>query len=106
MRYTVCLVLLLAVWFAPVEAVDWFLCDCGPGADADCVVGSDSGAGTQGDPWQSYEKARTTFGSLAAGDAIRFCRGGAWTISGGTRWVNGSCLAESRCVVGDYAPWW
>ena len=98
--------LLLVVWCTPVEATDWFVCDCGSGADPDCIAGSDAGAGTVGDPWQSYEQARTTFGSLAAGDGIRFCRGGAWAISAGTRWVNGSCRADSRCVVGDYAASW
>jgi len=98
--------LLFVGLIAPVEAADWYLCDCESGADIDCVAGSDSGAGTAGDPWRSYEKARTTFGFLAAGDAIRFCRGGAWMIGAGTRWVNGSCRADSRCVVGDYPPWW
>jgi len=105
-RYTVGLIVILVLWCAPVESTDWHLCDCASGADVDCVVGSDFGTGTAGDPWQSYEKARTTFGSLAAGDAIRFCRGGVWTISGGTRWVNASCRADLWCVVSDYVPGW
>ena len=105
-RHIICCALLSVVCLAPGEAADWYLCDCGSGADADCVAGSDAGAGTANAPWQSYEKARTTFGSLAAGDAIRFCRGGAWTVSGGTRWVNASCRADLRCVVSDYVPGW
>ncbi len=107
MRSTIWSVLLLVGWIAPVEAVDRYVCDCASGADADCVAGSDAGAGTDNDPWRSYEQARTAFGSLAAGDAIRFCRGGAWAIGGaGTRWVNGFCRADLRCVVGDYTPGW
>ncbi|MCP4898454.1 MAG: hypothetical protein GY906_15880, partial [bacterium] len=105
-RYTIGLILLSVSWLAPSYAADWYFCDCESGADPDCVVGSDSGDGTASVPWQSFEKARTTFGSLAAGDGIRFCRGGAWAISGGTRWVNTSCQADLRCVVGDYTPWW
>ncbi len=62
MRLIGVMVLLLVVWCMPVEATDWFICDCRSGADPDCIAGSDAGAGTLGDPWQSYEKARTAFG--------------------------------------------
>jgi hypothetical protein len=89
-----------------VESADHFVCDCSAGADGDCVAGSDGAAGTMGEPWQSYEAARIAFGSLAAGEAIRFCRGGAWTVAAGTRWVNDDCEAALPCVVGDYVPSW
>jgi hypothetical protein len=106
LRYPIGLCLSLAVVLPVTEATEHFVCDCQPGADPDCVVGSDAGAGSELDPWQSYEAARVAFGSLAPGDAIRFCRGGVWTISGGTRWVNTSCEANQRCVVADYSPPW
>jgi hypothetical protein len=96
----------LAASSLPAHSADWHVCDCAAGADADCVAGDDGATGSIADPWQSYETARTTFGSLAPGDAIRFCRGGAWQVSAGTRWVNGICRAEQRCVVGDYTPGW
>ena len=89
-----------------LAATTYHVCDCAAGSDADCQTGDDSALGALGDPWQSYEKARTAFGSLSAGDEIRFCRGGAWGINAGTRWVNASCRSFNPCTVGDYlAPW-
>jgi hypothetical protein len=106
LRTTVVLCLSLGVWTASAEAAEIFVCDCKAEADPDCVAGSDSGTGSEIDPWQSYEAARIAFGSIAPGDAIRFCRGGVWNVSAGTRWINSSCQAESRCVVADYSPPW
>jgi hypothetical protein len=102
---TSCLVAALAL-AGPAGALTRSVCDCAPGADADCVAGDDASAGTAAAPWRSYEKARTAFAALAAGDAILFCRGGAWQIAAGTRWVNGACLAAAPCRVGAYAPPW
>ncbi len=90
----------------PLLGAESYVCDCATGADTDCVVGNDGAAGTPAAPWQSYEKARTHFASLAPGDAIRFCRGGAWSINANTRWVNPSCEANDPCIVGDYVPPW
>lgn len=104
-RLTVALLLSLAC-LAEARAVEYHVCACDAGADADCVSGSDGAPGSAGAPWLSFDKARTEFGSIAAGDAIRFCRGGAWNITAGTRWVNGDCTAAQRCVVGDYTPPW
>jgi hypothetical protein len=84
----------------------YYVCDCASGADSDCVAGNDAATGTVGAPWRNYEKARTTFGTLAPGDAIRFCTGGAWDVSAGDRWVNLNCTAADRCWVGDYTPPW
>ena len=84
-----------------------YVCDCATNADPDCVPGDDANDGdTMGNPWRTYEKARSEFGSLPAGDAIRFCRGGAWDVSGGDRWVNRECEANNRCWVGDYTATW
>ncbi len=84
----------------------YYVCDCASGADSDCVVGDDTATGTAGEPWQSYDKVRTKFGTIASGDAIRFCSGGAWDVSAGDRWVNLNCTAADRCWVGDYVPPW
>ena len=84
----------------------YYVCDCASGADSNCVAGNDTATGTASHPWQSYEKARTTFGAIAAGDAIRFCTGGAWDVSAGDRWGNLNCMAADRCWGGDYTPPW
>jgi hypothetical protein len=105
-------VTLLTIFFQTSEAAPTatttYVCDCQPGADADCNAGSDANSGTSpAAPWQTYEKARTQFSSLPAGDEIRFCRGGAFDLgSSSGQWVNANCSAASPCVVADYAPPW
>jgi hypothetical protein len=107
----VCLAILGATLLgspAHAAATEFFICDCATGAAATCVPGDDTADGTSAAAaWQSFEKARTSFGALAAGDSIRFCRGGAFVGSeGGTRWVNTACRAANPCLIGDYdAPW-
>lgn len=89
-----------------VLAQEYYVCSCDSGADPDCLAGSDGDPGSSNEPWLGYERARTAFPSLTAGGSIRFCRGGAWDINAGTRWVNTSCQADNPCIVGDYAPTW
>lgn len=90
------------------DAVTYYVCDCASGADADCVAGDDGNDGTDpGEPWRTYGMARSQFGSLVAGDAVRFCRGGAFTLGQtGSAWVNSNCTALNPCTVGDYVPPW
>ena len=68
---------------AAPTATTYYVCDCQPGADGDCAAGNDANAGTDpAAPWQTYEKARTFYNSsIAAGDEILFCQGGAHDIS-------------------------
>src|SRR5512133_3303840 len=74
------------------SAADQYVCDCGAEADADCVAGSDAADGLSPETaWQSYDQARNSFAGLAAGDAIRFCRGGALSAENGDRWVAPGC---------------
>lgn len=90
-------------------ASDFYVCDCGGGADSDCVAGNDSASGTDPNvPWQTYERARTRFASLAPGDSIRFCDGGFFPIPPATsaRWVNNACTAAQPCTVSNYSPPW
>jgi MYXO-CTERM domain-containing protein len=112
-RYSACLLTFLAaaslaLAFCPLaRAADYYVCDCAADADADCQAGDDGADGTsEAAAWQTYSKARSEFGSLAPGDAILFCDGGAFSVEGGSRWVNTSCLADNPCVVSDYAPAW
>ena len=51
----------------------YYVCDCGTGADPDCVPGDDGNDGSAATPWRSYDVARQAFGqTLNAGDALLF----------------------------------
>ncbi len=105
MRILVLVIVIALPSFA--SAAEYFVCDCVAGADAACVAGRDVNSGD--DPasaWRSYERARQAFAQIAPGDAIRFCRGGAFELGSEVRWVNSSCRRDARCTVGAYTPSW
>lgn len=104
MRKFVGFLLFIASAFA--WGADYHVCSCATGADGDCVAGNDStGNGSSGTPWQSYEKARTTF--IAGGNNVYFCRGGAWEVSAtGASWDVNRGGATSFLTIGEYVPGW
>jgi hypothetical protein len=89
----------------------YYVCDCQAGAEAGCVAGADSSAGTSpAAPWRSFIKGYTQFQTMAAGATVAFCRGGSWTGAGNLTDTNPirntSCTAASPCTMRDYqAPW-
>jgi len=93
----------------------YYFCDCQAGAQSGCVAGNDANAGTSPtSPKRTVGAANTIFGSMAAGDTVAFCRGGAWT-TGGLTWRNVNCRAgvgltdpasTSTCDIRDYTPAW
>ncbi|MCC6810373.1 MAG: right-handed parallel beta-helix repeat-containing protein [Deltaproteobacteria bacterium] len=90
-------------------ATVYYVCDCGAGADPNCVPGDDAAAGTSAAaPWRSYSRARQAFGGLPAGGTIAFCRGGSFDATGASsrRWVATACRADAPCTVRAYAPAW
>lgn len=90
------------------HAAERYVCDCGDDSLPGCVAGNDGNDGaTPSSPLRTYERARLAFAGIDAGDAIRFCRGGAWDVdSSGDRWVNAACRADLPCTVGAYVPAW
>jgi hypothetical protein len=99
--------ILISLLSLKIQASDFYVCDCQTGADTNCIAGIDTSTGSIDNPWQSYEKARITFATLAAGDSLQFCQGGYWNVnSSNSRWVNGNCQANNRCVVKDYVAHW
>ena len=83
-----------------------YVCDCGLGADQNCLVGNDAApGGSPLTPWRSFAKARQTFATMAPGDTAAFCKGGSFTADGGV-WVNSRCLADKPCMVTSYVPSW
>lgn len=103
---------LLSLLFAlaagsPAYAAERYVCDCASGADAQCMPGSDTADGaTPATPWRSYARARDAWPTLAAGDTLSFCRGGAFALGAGTQWVNDACRAAQPCIIGAYSPPW
>ena len=72
---------------APSTATIYYACDCVAGADKDCVAGNDTNTGTSASaPWRSFERARSQFASLRAGDRIEFCKGGRFTSTTNGKW--------------------
>lgn len=95
--------LLFLITTTSANATDYFYCDCQAGASNECVAGNDSNTGTtSASPRKTFSNANSTFNSLAAGDSIQFCRGGAFTINASTQWVNRQCLATNVCTVTAY----
>ena len=95
---------------AAPAAATYYVCDCQPGADGDCVAGNDANSGTSpAAPWQTYQQARAFYNSsIAAGDEILFCQGGAHDMGGDPDniWAATSCTAGQPCTLADYtAPW-
>lgn len=88
-------------------AADYYACDCAAGAASGCIAGSDAASGTSpATAWRSYDRAQDAWSGLAAGDTLRFCRGGVFPITGSTRWVNVQCRAAQPCTVMAYTADW
>ena len=85
----------------------YYVSDCGTGADADCVAGSDANDGlSMANAWQTYDKAQDIFASLGSGDSIRFAKGGSFTVAGSTYWENDNTIGISPLIISDYTPAW
>jgi len=99
--------LLLLLVSLPGRATDYFVCDCGTSADAQCANGDDSKDGkSQANAWRTYDRAQDGFGALAAGDTLQFCRGGVFPVTGSVGWRNRNCRAAQPCTIGAYTPFW
>jgi len=69
-----------------------------------CNNGTDRNSGLSPyEPWATFDYAMSKFGTLNAGDAILFCRGGTFTSSY-PRLSNSRCAADAPCTIADYIP--
>lgn len=92
----------------PSTGTIYYICDCGTGASASCAgnAGNDANNGTsKATPWQHYAKV-TQFNSIAAGDTIAFCKGGAFNEASSPQLANTSTTAASPGIIREYAPTW
>ncbi|HVO20923.1 MAG TPA: right-handed parallel beta-helix repeat-containing protein [Anaeromyxobacter sp.] len=84
-----------------------YVCDCQAGADAGCVAGSDSSAGTsKSAPKQTFAAARTAFNALPAGGTVLMCKGGRWSTGTVGWWSDTKCTQASPCTLRDYQASW
>jgi len=89
------------------NGVDYYVCNCLPGADTDCVPGDDSHDGlSEATAWRTYERAFANFAHMQAGEVMAFCSGGSFRANGTLRWNNYNCRGENPCVIRDYTPSW
>jgi hypothetical protein len=97
----------IAVAFSTsVSATVYYVSDCQAGAVATCVPGNDNNPGTSIDaPWQTTARVSTAIGNLAAGDEIRFARGGSFA-NARLRVFNLNSRAATPLVFDSYQPRW
>ena len=90
----------------PMRGNVYYYCDCGTGAEADCVAGNDANAGTSTSaPRQTIGNAETRFGSLAVNDTVALCKGGAFNASGSLDIGSNRCGAGVACNdLREYTP--
>ena len=79
----------------PLPAVVYYVCDTG-GDDTRSTATARSPA----TPWATVSRAVQQFGSLGAGEAIAFCRGG--TFAGGGTYHNENGTQANPTIVRDY----
>ena len=98
-----------AAWAAEpyLSGTKHYYCDCGTGAEGDCVAGSDSNDGlSTSAPKQTIASAASLFSSLSANDSVLLCKGGAFNV--GTSLNIGStgrCSAGTPCNdLREYSP--
>jgi hypothetical protein len=92
----------------PVRGTVYYYCDCGTGADANCVPGDNANAGTSpAAPRRTIEDAVSRYNALTGTNTIALCKGGAFDAAP-TNWLS---LDNSRCAAGttcndirEYAP--
>jgi len=60
-----------------------YYCDCGTGAEGDCVAGADTNAGTASSPKQTIASAITTLNAASSNDTVALCKGGPFNAAAG-----------------------
>lgn len=94
----------------PVRGTVYYYCDCGTGAEADCVVGSDSNAGTSASaPRRTIADAMSRLNSLNSSSSslntIALCKGGAFDAQARLNIANSGCAVGNTCTdLREYTP--
>jgi hypothetical protein len=91
----------------PTTGTIHYVCDCGAGADRNCVVGSDSADGlSKATAWRTWAEGVAAVSSMKAGDTLAFCKGGTFTNQDNPPLQSLACSAAKPCIIRDYVPTW
>lgn len=84
----------------------YYYCDCGAGAQADCVTGNNTNSGKNPlMPRQTIENAVARFDKLAVNDTVALCKGGAFNAIGELNFGNTQCRKGATCHdLREYTP--
>ena len=90
----------------PMRGNVYYYCDCGTGAQAGCVHGSDTNPGTSASaPRQTIADAVSRFSTLAVNDTVALCKGGAFNSAGDNTIGSNRCGAGVACNdLREYTP--
>ncbi|OIQ99992.1 hypothetical protein GALL_180080 [mine drainage metagenome] len=91
----------------PVVGTTYYYCDCGTGASAGCVAGSDSKAGVSPSaPRQTIADAASRMRSVAGSPfTVALCKGGAFNALGALSVGSSTCAAGTTCNdLREYTP--
>ncbi len=90
----------------PMRGNVYYYCDCGTGAESDCVAGNDTNAGTSAAaPRRTIGNAAARFASLAVNDTVALCKGGAFNSAGNLDIGSNRCGAGVACNdLREYTP--
>ncbi len=84
----------------------YYVCDCAPDSDPNCVPGNDANNGTHpSTPWQSIAKVQSIVNNLGPNDQILFAKGGAW-VNSSFNIYNFNSTASAPIVFNSYSPSW
>jgi hypothetical protein len=84
--------------YTPLSGNTYYYCDCGTGADPDCInhIGNDANAGNDITlPRRTIGNAMTRFNTMAVNDTVALCRGGAFNTT------TALSIGASRCAPGS-----
>ena len=82
----------------PMRGTVYYYCDCGSGAQANCVAGDDNNAGTSADaPRRTIASAVTRMRSTGGTNTMALCKGGAFDVQSALWPARTDCAAGTTC---------
>ena len=88
-------------------ATTYYVSDCGPRADADCVTGNDSNNGKSATtPWKTIDKVEKKWKKLRPGDHVLIAKGAHLQTSQTITLLHPKSTDADRITIDSYVPPW